>query len=991
VNAALWASALVEQVERRQPAVVHLAELASLAARIDAPLLRRLRQSLLPGEGPGLEADLWFSPLLESQDDEAGALHEAVALHLRERLRRRLQATGAPALNRVARLVRAAHAHLPAAVRLEERLTALAFRAESQDGARMEAALAPALRVLAGQDEAHALEVSRWAMQAAGRLPESVRTLPSMQALLLAAALRLEQPALAGAAGPSRLPVEALSWLVPAAAASAPTTLGVALRADGILFGRADESPLTLELPRTTPLLVSVRWRASDGEHHRLVPVAPGVLVAIADEPHAVEIVTLAGDTYALTRVTTPAAAQGAVPDTVAIDSPAPATAPALQGVPGAFLDGCVLVEDLGATIGLALAFPVAEGLWVSPREPFGTIPFVGVVDAATADQMELVNADDEGTAVSLWRPVSTRRPGDPLPLLAAEAAPSDADWWTVTFVEGRPQVVPIRPRERPRGETFEIEAAAPVRFPGAPVLCGSGGQGAVAEMAVVGIVTSIESDANANAPSTGLLHVLSASALQAALARSRAPSASEAIADGAVTCAQFLPGTQHLLLAGSDGTLRLYDADSGALTDELRAHDGPVLALAPIQSSDGDTASGGRDGIVSVSRPGRPLRSRTIPVQAPVRALVGVPGGNGLTVGFADGLLRSLSRSLRGWGQFQQRDPEEPLAGGLNALAAIAEGDRFVSAADDGRLVVWSGRGLAPLLELRDPDSARSPALDVAATPDGRLVVAGYGDRTVRLWDLPSRRVRRLHRDVHRAGVYAVAIADDGAWVVSGDTGGSVCLWMPESEGMLTTLVEGGPPVRAVAVSSDGLWVASGDDEGVVRVWDAKPAALLRRFRFGPARVHMSYAPADRELVNAVVRALLGRGITAHADRADLRAEQPDTGVRQAIERSELFVPLVTERSASDPWLDREVEHAGSVGKPLLPVVARERSSAAFPMPEWMGSTEPLVLTPHELETSAAEVAARIAERLDSPTPDPERQTAPKKAPPRPNARKKK
>jgi WD40 repeat protein len=991
-----WASALVEQVERQQPAVVHLAELASLAAQIDAPLLRRLRQSLLPGEGPGLEADLWFSALLESQDDEAGALHEAVALHLRERLRKRLQATGAPAFNRVARLVRAAHAHLPAAVRLEERLTALSFRGDSQDGARMEAALAPALRALAGPDETHALEVSRWAMQAAGRLPASVRALPSMQALLLAAALRLEQPALAGAAGSSRLPVEALSWLVPAAAASAPTTLGVALRADGILFGRAEESPLSLELPRTTPLLVSVRWRASDGEHHRLVPVAPGVLVAIEDEPDAVEIVTLAGDTYALTRVTTAAAAQSAVPDSVAAESPAPEAR--FQGVPGAFLDGCVLVEDLGATMGLAIAFPVADGLWASPREPFGTIPFVGVVDGATADQLELVNRDDEGTAVSLWRPLSTRRPGEPLPLLAAAAAPQDADWWTVTFVDGRPQVIPIRPREGVRGETFEIDAAAPVRFPGAPVLCGGGGQGTVAEMAVAGIVTSVESDANANAPSTGLLRVLSASALQEALARARVATAPEAIPDGAITCAQFLPGTRHLLLAGADGTLRLYDADSGALTDELAAHDGPVLSLAPIRSSDGNTASGGRDGMVRISRPGQPLATRTIRLQAPVRAIVGAPEGNGLTVGFADGRLQEMRKSLRGWGPFRQRDPDEPLTEGLNALAAIAEGDRFVSAADDGRLVVWDRRELKPIFELRDPDGASARALDVAATPDGRLAVAGYGDRTVRVWDLPSRRIRGLHRDRHRAGACAVAIADDGAWVVSGGTDGSVCLWMPESEGMLTTLIESGPPVRAVAVSSDGLWVASADDKGVARVWDAKPASLLRRFRSGSARIYVSCAPADLELVNAVVKALLGRGIIAHVDRGDSGpADALGAGVRRAIERSELVVAFVTEHSASAPRLAREIEHAQSVGKPLLSVATNE-PIADPKLRAFLAAQRPEVLEPWRLEESAAQLAKTIDARLpagasapEGPDAVPPAKGAPQKAPARPNAKKEK
>jgi hypothetical protein len=305
--------------------------------------------------------------------------------------------------------------------------------------------------------------------------------------------------------------------------------------------------------------------------------------------------------------------------------------------------------------------------------------------------------------------------------------------------------------------------------------------------------------------------------------------------------------------------------------------------------------------------------------------------------------------------------------------LAAIAEGDRFVSAADDGRLVVWSRQELTPLLELRDPDGPSAPALSVAATPDGRLVVAGYGDRTVRVWDLPTRRVHRLHRDRHRADVCAVAIADDGTWVVSGDTDGSVCLWMPESEGMLSTLVESGSRIRAVAASSDGRWVASGDNKGVARVWDAKPAALLRRFRSGSARLYVCYAPADVELVNAVVRALLARGIVAHVDRGDARpGDAPGAGVRRAIERSELVVALVTERSASEPWLDREIAHAQSVGKPLL-AVATAGHDGEPKLSAFLRAQPTEVLQPWRLEESAAQLAEKIDARLPAGASAPE------------------
>jgi WD40 repeat protein len=986
VNPERWADELIGRVERARPEVVRLAELASLAAQVDAPLLRRLRQQFLPGSDPGLEADLWFSPLLEAQDDECGTFHEPVVLRLRERLRIRLQATDEPAFNRVASLTRTAHAHLPEALRLEELLTAWAIRAEIWDRTHMEQALAPALGALAGADDAHALEVARWAMQAAGRLPQSVRSLLPMQALLVASALRLQQPSLAStAAGPLTLAATDLSWLVPVATDAARVRLGVALLPHGVRFEEPEGGGLAFELPRTTPLLVSLGWRDTAGPHQRLAQVAPGTLVEIEGDFGAVELVTLAGERYTLSGTLA-----GKATVTVAASAPPGDAAPKQEGVPGAFLDGCVLVEDLGATMGLAIAFPLAKGLWVSPREPFGAIPFVGVMDPATAEQMELANRDDEGAVVSLWRPLSTNRRGEPLPLLAAAAAPSDADWWTVTFVDGRPQVTPVRPREGPRGEIFEIETAAPVRFPGAPVLCASGGlHGTVADIAVVGIVTAVQSDANANAPSTGRLRVLSASALQAALERSRVGAVPDSIPHAAVTCARFLPGGRDLLVGSGDGTLRVYDGDSGALTSELAAHDGSVLSLALLRSPDGTIASGGSDRTLRVSRPGSHAPTRTVRIEAAPRALAGHSEANTLTVGGANGLLQALTSDSLGWTPYLRRDPAEPLAGGLNALAAIPEGDRVVSAADDGRLVVWSRRELQPLFELLDPDGPRAPALSVAATRDGRLVAAGYADRIVRLWDLPSRRVLRIMRGHHGGGVCAVAIGDDGRWVVSGGTDGSVCLWMHESDGMMTTQVEAGPRVRAVAVSGDGDWAASGDDEGVIRVWDAKPASLVRQLRSVPPRVVLICVAPDRHLGTAVARGLVQRGIATQLHAAASPVPPPEEGGRRAVERGELVVPLISPRSLETGWIDREVEHAQTLLRPLLPVVTRERADVPYDLPAWLRATKPLVLTPHELETSATEVSFRIAERLDSPAPPQEASAGTKgpAAPPRKQA----
>ena len=161
-----------------------------------------------------------------------------------------------------------------------------------------------------------------------------------------------------------------------------------------------------------------------------------------------------------------------------------------------------------------------------------------------------------------------------------------------------------------------------------------------------------------------------------------------------------------------------------------------------------------------------------------------------------------------------------------VTSVAFSPDGRQIVSGSDDQTLRLWD---VATGEEVRQLSGHTDQVTSMAFSPDGRQIVSGNGDQTLRLWDVATgEEVRQLSG--HTGWVTSVAFSPDGRQIVSGSDDQTVRLWAAASGEELRQLSGHTDQVTSVAFSPDGRQIVSGSYDQTLRVWIAAIAGLLAR-----------------------------------------------------------------------------------------------------------------------------------------------------------------
>ncbi|MFB0551689.1 MAG: protein kinase [Phycisphaerae bacterium] len=351
----------------------------------------------------------------------------------------------------------------------------------------------------------------------------------------------------------------------------------------------------------------------------------------------------------------------------------------------------------------------------------------------------------------------------------------------------------------------------------------------------------------------------------------------------GNVNRIAYSPNGRWLASGSSDGTLRLWDSDSGQLTKILIDSNDTVDLPWVTDGREADRFSWSADGqtrtldeIIILWEIDLPdiwqslQRSATAVALSPDRAM--------LAFGDRDSTIRVLNTKSG-----QLRHTNIPAwCGPVHSVRFSSDSKVLATSAGSGTICLWDAHRWQPLrkfetdsitggfspsvstiswdpgdtviarpnnhqdaLEILDSQSGQvlrvlygnsQKIASVAWSPDGTLLAAGTIDGKAHLWDIKSDSNEPfVTLDARTGRANTVTWHPDGQSLITAGEDGNIKLWEPHTGKLTHTFDRHTGPITCLAPSPNGKVLASGSPDGTIRLWDVTRSRIFNLLRNEP------------------------------------------------------------------------------------------------------------------------------------------------------------
>ena len=164
---------------------------------------------------------------------------------------------------------------------------------------------------------------------------------------------------------------------------------------------------------------------------------------------------------------------------------------------------------------------------------------------------------------------------------------------------------------------------------------------------------------------------------------------------------------------------------------------------------------------------------------------------------------------------------------GNIRKFAISPDTKYLATASLDKTIKIWD---LATRKEIRTLTGHRDWVLAVTFTPDGQKVISSGGGKNnniINIWDVNSGKLITSLTG-HKDWINTLAITPDGNFLVSGSHDKTIKVWDFSQNKLVKTLEGHKGWVTTVAVSPDGNTIASGSYDSTIKLWNLKTGKLI-------------------------------------------------------------------------------------------------------------------------------------------------------------------